>query len=167
MKNLFRTAEGKAGRLAAHIGEGLLAGVIGTAAITLSRTIDMKISKEKESSTPADAASKTLGVQPNSEEEKKKFSTIVHWLYGTAWGAAKGVLNFAGIKGWKGTLLQFAAVWGAEMVMLPSLKVAPAVKGWSAKQLVKDGFHHIVYTIIAGLVFDELHKQSKLALANS
>ena len=163
----MKKAEGKAGSLAANIGEGLLAGILGTVAITLSRTIDMKIFKEAESSTPADAAGKALGVQPTGEEEKKKFSNIIHWVYGTAWGAAKGVLNFAGLKGWKSTLLQFGAVWAAEMAMLPALKVAPPVKDWSAKEIIKDGFHHIVYALIAGFVFDEINREGKLAHANA
>ena len=161
----MRKAEGKVGKLAAEIGEGLLAGILGTVAITLSRTVDMKISKEQESTTPADAAGKVLNVQPTGEGEKKKFSNLIHWTYGTVWGAAKGVLNFAGLRGWKSTLLQFAAVWGAEMVMLPALKVSPPVKEWNAKEIIKDGFHHIIYALVAGLIFDEIHRQRKLAYA--
>jgi hypothetical protein len=75
------------GNLASAAGRGLLAGAIGTAAMTVSSTLEMKLRGRPSSSAPADAASKVLGVEPIDEAAEARFSTLVHWGYGTAWGA--------------------------------------------------------------------------------
>ena len=52
----------KLGEIAASVGKGLFAGVAGTAAMTVSSTLEMKIRDRQVSNTPAEAASKVLGV---------------------------------------------------------------------------------------------------------
>jgi hypothetical protein len=74
----------KLGNVAAAFGKGIFAGVAGTAAMTLSSTIEMKVRGRPASSTPAQAAAKVLGVEPVDEKAKARFSNIVHWGYGTA-----------------------------------------------------------------------------------
>jgi len=74
----------KLGDVAAAFGKGIFAGVARTAAMTLSSTIEMKLRGCPASSTPAQAAAKVLGVEPVDEEEKARFSNVVHWAYGTA-----------------------------------------------------------------------------------
>jgi hypothetical protein len=69
----------KLGNVAAAFGKGIFAGVAGTAAMTLSSTIEMKVRGRPASSTPAQAAAKVLGVQPVDEESEALFSNLVHW----------------------------------------------------------------------------------------
>ena len=57
----------KLGDVAADIGKGLFAGAIGTAAMTVSSTLEMQIRDRPPSSAPADAAAKVLGVEPKGE----------------------------------------------------------------------------------------------------
>ena len=140
----------------AAIGNGLIAGLAGTVAITLSQMIEMKITRRKPGTVPADAVRKVLDVQEASQEDKERFSQEVHWVYGTQWGAARGIISLFGLRGWPATLTHFAAVWGTAMIIEPSLEVAPPLKEWTAKQIVIDGIHHAVYAVVAGLVFDTL-----------
>ena len=58
------------GDVAAAFGKGIFAGVAGTAAMTLSSTIEMKVRGRPASSTPAQAAAKVLVVEPVDEEAK-------------------------------------------------------------------------------------------------
>ena len=58
------------GDVASAFGKGIFAGVAGTAAMTLSSTIEMKVRGRPASSTPAQAAAKVLGVEPVGEEAK-------------------------------------------------------------------------------------------------
>ncbi|MCA1699138.1 MAG: hypothetical protein LC790_09670 [Actinobacteria bacterium] len=37
-----------------------------------------------------------MGVQPRDEAGEARFSTVVHWSYGTSWGAVRGLLHAAG-----------------------------------------------------------------------
>ncbi len=151
--------------LGTAIGIGVMAGIVGTAAITVSQAIEMKIDGREPSSAPIDAASKVLDIEPDSEENKAKVSQQIHWAYGTSWGIARGLISLTGLKGWKATLVHFGAIWGTAMVMLPSLDVAPPATEEDAKTVSIDGLHHAVYAIAAGLAFDAIaEKTSETAL---
>lgn len=76
----------KLGNVASDFGKGNFAGVAGTAAMTLSSTIEMKVRGRPASATPAQAAAKVLGVKPVDEEATARFSTLVHWGYGAGLG---------------------------------------------------------------------------------
>ena len=135
----------KLGDVAADVGKGLFAGAAGTAAMTVSSTLEMKIRGRPASNAPADAAAKVLGVEPKGEKEQVRFSNLVHWGYGTAWGAVRGLIGAAGLEGSKATAAHFGAVWGSEQVMLPALDVAPPFWTWGTKEVGIDAFHHLVY----------------------
>lgn len=140
--------------LASSVGKGLFAGLAGTAAMTLSSTLEMKLAGREASDTPALAAGKVLGVEPRDAESKAKFGNIVHWTYGTAWGAARGLISLTGLRGPAACVAHFAAVWGAAQVMLPALDVAPPATEWSVEQLATDVLHHAVYAAVAGAAYD-------------
>ncbi|NJL32863.1 MAG: hypothetical protein HC893_02155 [Chloroflexaceae bacterium] len=80
------------------LGRGIIAGVIGTAAMTVSSTIEMQLRQREGSTTPAQAAGKVLGVTPRSDEAAARFSNLMHWTYGTAWGVPRGMLGVTGLK---------------------------------------------------------------------
>jgi hypothetical protein len=143
-------------RLASSVGIGLFAGAAGTAAMTLSSTIEMNVRGRKASDAPARAAAKVLGVSPTGEAEKKRFSNLVHWGYGTGWGAMRGIIGATGLQGLPAGALFFAVVWGNELVMLPSLGVAPNPKEWGQAELTIDAAHHIVYATMTSLVYETL-----------
>jgi hypothetical protein len=89
----------KLGDVAAAVGKGLFAGAAGTVAMTVSSTIEMKLRGRPPSSAPARAAAKLLGIQPVDKRAEARFSNIVHWGYGTAWGGVRGLLAAAGLSG--------------------------------------------------------------------
>jgi hypothetical protein len=74
------------GDVAADFDKGPFAGVAGTAAMTVSSTLEMKLSGRGVSQTPAHAAEEVLNVQPEDEESEARFSNLVHLAYGTGWG---------------------------------------------------------------------------------
>lgn len=146
------------GELAAAVGRGLFAGAAGTAAMTASSTLEMKLRGREGSSAPADAAGKLLGVQPRDEPGKARFANVVHWAYGTSWGAVRGLIEVAGLRGQTATAAHFAAIWPSAMVMLPSLGVAPPPWKWGATELGIDALHHAVYATTAGVAFAALDR---------
>ncbi len=148
--------ENTLGELGSAIGKGLLAGLAGTAAITLSQMIEMKITKREPSEATIKVVSATAGVGPVNEEEKQKVSQEIHWSYGTAWGVARGIIGLTGLKGLPASLLHFAAIWGTAMVMLPQYDAAPPVTEESPKAIAIDGLHHAVYALAAGFAYDAL-----------
>ena len=145
-------------KLAESVGKGIFAGAFGTAMMTISSTVEMKVRGREGSSAPADAAGKVLGVQPRHPAGKKRFSTAVHYGYGTGWGAARGLLAAVGMTGPAATLAHFGAVWGSELVMLPALKVAPPVNTWRPKEVGVDVLHHAVYAVATSVAYEYLDR---------
>ena len=148
----------KLGDVAADVGKGLFAGLLGTVAMTISSTAEMKIRGRPASNAPAVAAGKVLGVEPKDEEGEARFSTLVHWGYGTGWGIVRGLVGTAGLEGPAAAAAHFGAVWGAEQVMLPALNVAPPFWTWGAKEVGIDAFHHLVYATATSVAYSILDR---------
>ncbi len=146
------------GDVAAAFGKGLFAGAVGTAAMTASSTLEMKLRNRGASSAPADAAAKVLGVEPKGEKEQARFATLVHWGYGTGWGGVRGLLAAAGLSGGKATAAHFGLVWGSEQVMLPALDVMPPLTEMGAKEIAVDALHHLVYAAATGTAYSLLDR---------
>jgi hypothetical protein len=138
------------------IGCGLVAGLAGTAAMTVSSTVEMKARGRPSSSTPAEAAARVLGVEPRDDRARRRFAAIVHWSYGTGWGAVRGLLDAAGVRGARATVAHLGIVWGSELVMLPALGVAPPPWRWGAVEIAIDLLHHGVYATATGLAYEAL-----------
>ncbi|MBA2530152.1 MAG: hypothetical protein H0V19_09385 [Euzebyales bacterium] len=141
------------GQVGAALGKGLLAGVAGTAAMTVSSSIEAKLRDRGASSAPADAAAKVLGVTPDGEKGEQRFGTLVHWGYGTGCGAVRGLIDAAGVSGAAATIAHFASVWGGEQVMLPALDVAPPLWDSAPVEIGIDAFHHAVYAVGTALAY--------------
>lgn len=138
------------------LGRGLVAGVVGTAAMTVSSTAEARLSGRGASTTPAAAAGKVAGVVPRDEAGERRFNTLAHWGYGTAWGVFRGALGVAGLRGPVASLVHLIAVLGTEQALLPALGVAAPTPRYGLKAAGTDTFHHAVYASASGLAYDHL-----------
>jgi hypothetical protein len=116
----------------------------------------MKLSGRDASQTPAEAAEGMLKVQPEGEGDEARFSNLVHWGYGTAWGGVRGLLSSAGLSGPTATAAHLALVWGSEQVVLPALDVSAPVFKYGGKATATDLLHHVVYATATGLAYSYL-----------
>ena len=147
----------KAATLATGIGKGVLAGLAGTAAMTISSTIEAKLRGRTFSDAPARATAKVLGIKEFEDARaKSRFSDLSHWGYGTSWGVVRALLREFGVGPKAATPAHFAAVWGSAAVMLPLLEVAPPFVFWGAEEVAIDLFHHAVYASATGLAYEWL-----------
>ena len=144
-------------RVAESVGKGVLAGLAGTAAMTISSTIEARARRRPFSTAPADAAAKVLGISRFRDDgARSRFSNLVHWGYGTGWGVSRGLLRAAGLSPAAATAGHLAAVWGSEQVMLPALEVAPPITMWGREEAAIDAFHHAVYAVGTGVAYELL-----------
>ena len=144
------------GEAVAEVGRGLFAGAAGTVAMTVSSSLEAKLRNRGASTAPAAAAGKVLGVKPRDPAGEARFSNIVHWGYGTSWGAVRALLEVVGVEGRTAIAAHFAAVWGSAQVVLPILDVAPPPWKSSPAEVGIDAFHHAVYAVATGLAFTAL-----------
>ena len=143
--------------LANDIGKGIFAGLAGTAAMTISSTLEAKLRGRQPSTAPAKAATKALGIETFEDGEAyAKFSNLVHWGYGTGWGVARGVLRAFGLSPRLATPAHFVALWGSAIVTLPKLDAAPPVTKWGKEEVAIDLFHHLVYVTAAATAYELL-----------
>jgi hypothetical protein len=144
-----------ANTLATAIGKGLIAGFAGTAAMTVSSTLEAKIRGRAASSAPARATAKMLGIKEFEDDiAKARFNDLSHWGYGTGWGVLRGLLAATGMKPKAATAAHGAAIYGAAQVTLPALEIAPPAIFWSKEEIAIDAFHHVVYATATGVAYE-------------
>ena len=143
------------------IGVGLIAGLAGTVAITVSQMIEMKMTGRGSSDTPANAVREVFDVKPVSQSKAEKVSQEVHWTYGTSLGLIRSALSLAGLRGMIATAIHYVSIFGGKSIMLPALKVAKPVTEQEPKTVAIGALHHLVYAVTAGVVFDSIYCESK------
>jgi hypothetical protein len=149
----------KISNLASNIGKGVVAGFAGTAAMTVSSTLEQHLRGRAASTAPADATAKVLGIAEfSTPAAKNRFSNLVHWGYGTGWGVVRALLATVGLRPAAATLAHGAAIWGNEQVMLPALDVAPPVFMWPRREVAIDAWHHVVYATATGVAYGLLDR---------
>jgi hypothetical protein len=143
------------------IGRGLVAGLAGTAAMTLSSSMEARLRRRAASSAPARATAKVLGIkQFEDDRAQARFNDLAHWGYGTGWGVVRGLLAAAGLTPRAATAAHGAAIYGAAQVTLPALDVAPPAIFWPKREVAIDAFHHAVYATATGLAYQLIDRQS-------
>ena len=147
MKILTKTANA--------LGDGLVAGFLGTAAMTVSSTLEARLRHRQASTAPARATAKALGITAfDSDLARARFNDLSHWGYGTGWGVVRGILGATGMRPTKATAAHGAAVWGSAAVTLPALDIAPPFVFWGRKEVAIDLLHHTVYAVATGLAYE-------------
>jgi hypothetical protein len=140
--------------LATSVGKGLVAGFVGTAAMTVSSSLEARLRHRAASSAPARATAKLLGIKEFEDEiAEARFNDLSHWGYGTSWGIARGLLAAVGLSPTVASAAHGAAVWGSAQAMLPALEIAPPFVFWGKKEVAIDLFHHAVYATATGLAY--------------
>lgn len=143
------------------LGVGLLAGLAGTIAMTIAQRIEMKISGRKASEIPVKALRELMDVKPVTESKSTSVANKVHFLYGVDIGMIRGLISLSGLKGLEAISAHFAAIWCAELIILPVLKVTPPVYKQEPKTVLKDALFHWIYAATTGLVFDWIYDGCK------
>jgi hypothetical protein len=147
---------------AGAVARGLLAGAAGTALMTAAQTAYYKATGSESSSTPAEVGKRIItGVLQREvpEGSENALNTGMHVLYGTSWGVPYGIVS--GSHDSPQPVVRSAvkfgvAVWGASLVQLPAMQLAPPVWEYDPKSLVPDVGFHIVYGLGAALAFRAL-----------
>jgi hypothetical protein len=140
----------------AETGLGVMAGLAGTAAMTASTLIEMRLRSRPPSPAPAKAASKILGVKPEGEKQEKRLGYLTHFAYGTSWGAVRGLFGCLGLPAPAASAAHLATVWGAEQIVFPALSLGPPVPKWGAKETAIDLLHHLVYESATSATYELL-----------
>jgi hypothetical protein len=145
--------------LPASLLRGVAAGAAGTAAMTAAQLAYYKATGGEPSSTPAEVAKRVIGGvlrRPVPEDSDELLNNAMHWLYGTSWGALLG-LAAAGRR--PGTGIAFGlVVWGASLVELPAMKLAPPPWEYELKSIAPDVGFHLLYGVATATAYKALDR---------
>ena len=134
---------------------GMVAGAVGTVAMTLSERLEMSLSGRAPSTVPGQVGAHLLpGADPAASKDVARLNGPVHWGHGIAMGALRGVLDAAGLHGPAATAAHFALVWGGDATLYRALGVADVPWRWSGAELGADLLHKGVYAAVTGAVYD-------------
>jgi uncharacterized membrane protein YagU involved in acid resistance len=81
-------------------------------------------------------------------------NNAMHWLYGTSWGAAYAIgATGRSVPALRGGALFGLGVWGASLLHLPAMRLAPPVWETDIRTIAPDLAFHLVYGIGVGSAF--------------
>ena len=134
---------------AVGLGRGLVAGAAGTAAITLSAVIEMRVRGRDSSSVPQDVAAELLRIEPEDERAAKRLGMLAHLASGLALGPLRPALAAAGLHEPAASAALFAAAWSPELVLVPATGASDPPWEWGVGELAISAVHHVAYTAAA------------------
>ena len=136
---------------------GMVAGAVGTLAMTASQRLEMMATGRPGSRVPGEVGAHLMpGMDPRSPSEVARLNTAVHWAHGITMGALRGALDVAGIHGTQASLTHFALVWGGDAALYRTLGVAEAPWRWTPGDLTTDMLHKGLYAAATGATYDAL-----------
>lgn len=136
---------------------GLVAGAVGTLAMTLTERLEMSVSGRPASQVPGQVGACLLpGSDPRSDADVQRLNTPVHWAHGVAMGPLRAALDAAGFDGPTASAIHFALLWSGDAALYRALGIAEVPWQWEAGALVTDVLHKSVYAAVTGAVYDAL-----------
>ncbi len=139
------------------LARGMIAGAVGTVAMTVSERLEMSLTGRAPSTVPGQVGAHLVpGRDPDHPSDVQALNTPVHWAHGIAMGGLRGLLDVAGLHGPSATAAHFALVWGGDAALYRALGIADVPWRWSADELGADLLHKGVYAAVTGAVYDAL-----------
>ncbi len=136
---------------------GLVAGLAGTVALTISEKIEQSITHREDSSVPAQVGAKVARPSLRSGEDVERLGWVVHWAHGISMGLVRGLLGLTGLTAFAASVLHYALVWGGDVLLYKSLGLAEMPWKWGGQALATDLFHKLVLSVVTSLVFVALY----------
>lgn len=138
---------------------GLAAGLVGTVAMTLSETVEARLTKRAPSTVPGQVGAKLSG-QGQDRAAVQRLNTPVHWVHGISLGAVRGLLGLTSLGPVAASAVHYGTVWNGDALLYRGLGIAPWPWRWTRQELITDLFHKGVYAAAAGIAFERLRRAS-------
>ncbi len=122
----------------------LAAGAGGTAAITASSTLEMRLRGRPPSTAPIDAVARILGRRLD-DRLRGPVGTAAHVASGLALGPPRVLLGRLGVREPAATALFALMAWTPDAVIVPALGVTDPPWRWGAAEVAISAVHHVAY----------------------
>lgn len=126
--------------------------------MTLSQTLEMKITARQPSLVPGQVGSKLFRLSPSNDHEMTYLSNQVHWAHGIALGAVFGLISLTEVGVVANIVIFFVLLWSGDALLYAALGIAPLPWHWQANELMTDLFHKGVYAIATGISYEVINR---------
>jgi hypothetical protein len=124
----------------------LAAGAVGTAAMTVSTVIEMRLRDRPPSTAPIEAFERTTGITLPSDRVRRALSWGADVPFGVALALVRPLLGEHPVLS---PAAFFAVAWLPDLALVPALGGAPPPWEWGAEELAISAVHHAVYAAAA------------------
>lgn len=137
-------------------GYGILAGLAGTAAMTLGEKLEQTLTDRPNSYVPAETLGRLLGKTPGSSSGNLGLNWSMHWGQGILLGLVRGVMAESGVRGPVGSFLFMNLRLLNDQTLENATGAGAPPWTWPVDEQVIDLIHKGVYAFVAGAVADYL-----------
>lgn len=133
---------------------GPLAGLAGTAVMTLAQHLEMSVTGRPPSTVPGQVAARLL-----SRSESGAVADLnipMHWAHGAAMGCLRGSLTELGRRGFAGSAAFFALMWTGDAMLYKTLGIADWPWRWTPAELALDIGHKALYTLATSATYEAI-----------
>src|SRR3954451_24945406 len=136
---------------------GGLAGLAGTAAMTLAEQVEQRFTSRPDSYVPARTLTAlTTGRRLPESARPPVRNHLMHWGTGAAVGALRGIWSAAGLRGWRASAWHTAVRLAVDQTLENVTGVGAPPWTWSRQDQVVDVGHKAVYSLATGVFADRL-----------
>ena len=135
---------------------GMVAGLVGTAAMTAAEKLEQVISGRPNSFVPGHTLERLLRLPEKPDEERLGMNWAMHWGQGILLGAVRGMMAERGLRGPVGSFLFMNLRLLNDQTLENATGVGAPPWTWPVDEQAIDLLHKGVYAFVTGAVADRL-----------
>ena len=135
---------------------GLVAGLVGVAAMTAAEKLEQVLSHRPNSYVPAHTLERLLRLPSKPDAERQWMNWAMHWGQGVLLGGVRGLMAQRGLRGPVGSFLFMNLRLLNDQTLENATGVGAPPWTWPVDEQVIDLFHKGVYAFATGAVADRL-----------
>ncbi len=138
------------------MGRGLVAGLVGVAAMTAAEKLEQVFTRRPNSFVPAHTLERLLRLPHKPDTERLWLNWTMHWGQGVVLGAVRGLMAARGLRGPVGSFLFMNLRLLNDQTLENATGAGALPWTWPIDEQVLDLLHKGIYAFITGAAADRL-----------
>ncbi|MCO1595721.1 hypothetical protein M8C17_11155 [Micromonospora sp. RHAY321] len=136
--------------------QGLVAGLVGAAVMTLGEKIEQRVSGRPDSYVPARVLERLTGLPERPRRQPQALNLGMHYGQGAVLGVLRAVMANAGMRGPLASGMFTVVRLTNDQILENATGVGAPPQTWPRRELAIDVLHKAVYGFVTGAVADVL-----------
>ncbi|WP_200213760.1 hypothetical protein [Micromonospora coerulea] len=142
--------------LSRAVPQGLLAGLVGAAVMTLGEKVEQRCSGRPDSHVPARVLERLAGRPEQPRQQPRALNLGMHYGQGAVVGVLRAVMANAGLRGPVASAMFTVVRLTSDQILENATGVGAPPQTWPRRELAVDVPHKAVYGFVTGAVADAL-----------